>query len=185
MTQELNPEQLLYQHLQSIAPVPPELWSAILNNVEFKTLCKNRHLTSQLFDMHIILEGMVIKRGDKPTREGNEVLDFISAGQYIFHMERIDHCYFETDCKSIAVLIDRELQDVLQGRHPIFNRHLRHFYVEVLQCRTFRSSIINLQGLEKKMLFKKHYPQAYRDCTVKDKSSFLGMTPYHYSSLDV
>lgn len=186
MTQQLDHEKLLYDYLHDIAPVPPDLYRDIIDHVAIKSCSKNRNLTGQLFDMHIVLEGMVLKRREeKDIDSGGDVLDFISPGQCIFHMERIDNCYFETDSKSTVVLLDRELQERLLNQYPIFNRHLRHFFVNVLKCRSFRSKLINLPGIEKKVIFKKEYPEAYRDCAVKDKSSFLGMTPSHYSKLDI
>lgn len=186
MTQRLDHEKLLYDYLHDIAPVPPELWTDIRASVSIKSCHKNRSLSSQLFDMHIVLEGMFVKRSDK--NDGNissDVLDFIRPGQCIFHMERIDDCYFEADCSCTVVLLDREEQERLLNQYPIFNRHLRHFFADILKSRSFRSKLINLQGIEKKRLFKKEYPEAYRDCTIKDKSSFLGMTPYHYGNLNI
>lgn len=186
MTQDPIYQRLLYDYLHAIAPVPPELWHDIVTHVDIKSCNKNRNLVGQLFDMHIVLEGMVVKRREEKDLNSNgDVLDFIRPGQCIFHMERIDNCYFETDSKSTTVLLDRDLQERLLNQYPIFNRHLRHFFVNVLKCRSFRSKLINLPGIDKKVLFKKEYPEAYRDCAVKDKSSFLGMTPSHYSKLDI
>lgn len=186
MTQELNYENLLYDYLHTIAPVPPELWRAILDNVAVRSCSKNRNITGQLFDMHIVLEGMVVKRREEEGIGSNaDVLDFISPGQCIFHMEHVDNCYFETDSNSTVVLIERELQEKLLKQYTLFNRHHSHLFINILKSRTFRSRLIGLKGIEKKALFKKEYPDAYRECSVKDKSSFLGITPYHYSNLDI
>ncbi|ERJ61225.1 cyclic nucleotide-binding domain-containing protein [Sphingobacterium paucimobilis] len=185
MTHEPDYEKPLYDCLQAIAPLPPDLWLDLLAHIEIKHYSKNRNIAGQLFDMHIVLAGTIVKRRDEKSNENSDVLDFISPRQAIYHIERIDNCYFEADSSSTLALISREQQDTLLNKHPIFNRHLRHFIVEVLKSRTFRSKLVNLQGIEKKTLFKKAYPDAYRDCAIKDKSSFLGLTPTYYSSLDI
>lgn len=185
MAQMLNYEQSLYDYLQSIAPVPPELWTHLLDRVEIKSYHKKRHLSGQLFDIRIVLEGMVIKRRDDKDADNHDVLDFIGGGQCIFHIERIDNCYFETDTPCAIALLTREDLQQTAEMHPIFVRHIRHLFIDILRRRTFRGKLINLQGIDKKLLFKKEYPEAFKYSAVKDKSSFLGMTPTHYSNLDI
>ena len=185
MPEKPNYELLLYNYLQAIAPVTPGLWKDILSMIDIKISAKKRNLLAQQFDLHIVLEGMVIKRRDEDEIHSEEVADFISNSQCIYHIEQLDKSYFETDCHTATALLRQEVITALIENHPIFKRHACHFFADVLKRRSFKGKLVNQQALEKKALFKKEYPDAYRSCAVKDKSSFLGMTPTYYSSLDI
>ncbi|MFD2904643.1 hypothetical protein [Sphingobacterium anhuiense] len=181
----VNYQNLLFETLQNLAPVPPDLWADILKVTEIKPYKKGRHLYAQFLDLHIILEGIIIKRWDDGGAIPNDVIDFICKKQFIFHNEDVDGSYFEVDDDSVTAFISQANMLKLLDQNPLFVRHSGHFFAEVMKRRSFRGKLLNLTALDKKKWFKKEYPEPYRKCTVKDKSSFLGMTPNYYSNLDI
>lgn len=179
----LNYQNLLYETLLDIAPLPPDLWQSILSVVEIKPCLKGRQLYAQLLDLHIVLGGIIIKRWDDVDAVPNDVIDFICKKQYIFHIEHIDGSYFEADCDAVTAYISQKNILNLQEQYPIFRKHTSHFFADILKRRSFRAKLINLQAKERKALFEKTYPEANLYCSVMDKSSFIGVKPSYYSTL--
>lgn len=176
-------ENVLFETLHDIAPMPPDLWKDIQKIVEIKPCQKGRHLYAQLLDLHIVLSGIIIKRWDDVDAVPNDVIDFICKKQYIFHIENIDGSYFEADCDVVTAYISQENTLKLLEQYPIFRKHISHFFTDILKRRSFRSKLINLQAKERKAAFEKAYPEANLYCSVIDKSSFIGVKPSYYSRL--
>lgn len=172
-------ENLLFETLQDIAPVQPDLWKRFLEIVEIKSYKKGRILQANLLDLYIVLEGIIIKR-ENTTKQ---VIDFICKKQFIFHNEEVDDCYFEVDNDAVVAFISNDNLLKLSNEFPKFKDHMKHFGADVLKRRTLRGRFIVLSAREKKMKLLELYPEVYRNCSTADKSSFLGMTPNYYSSI--
>ena len=100
-------EQQFYAILEKTGRVGPALRHALQNLVQIKSIKKGKILAAQPYDMHILLEGMIIKRRDyeADTDICSEVLDFIGAGEAIYHPPNEDDSYFQVELDSIAILI--------------------------------------------------------------------------------
>lgn len=180
-----NDEQKFYTFLSTHNPIAPQLWEDIRAIIEVKTIKKKRYLTAEQFDMHFILNGMIIKRIENASEPYEEVVDFISTNQLIYHIEKMDHSSFEADVDSTVILIRNSKLSKLLEKHPIFLHHLEHFFGGVLLRRSYRGKLIHLTARERILKFKEHYPEAYKHCSVNDKSSFLGMTAAYYSNINI
>ncbi|WP_400261420.1 hypothetical protein ACFX5U_16065 [Sphingobacterium sp. SG20118] len=172
-------ENLLFEILQDIAPVSPDLWKSWLEVGEIKSYKKGRIIHAQLLDLHIVLEGIIIKREDN----SDQVIDFICKKQFIIHNEEVDKCYFELDNDSVMAFISNDNLLKLTNESPKFKDHMKHFGGEVLKRRTLRGRFIGLSAREKKIKLLELYPEVYRNCSTADKSCFLGMTSNYYSSI--
>lgn len=172
-------ENLLFETLHDMAPVPPDLWQSFHEIVEIKSYKKAKLLHADLLDLYIVLEGIIIKREDNT----DQVIDFISKKQFIFHNEEIDKCYFEVDQDAVAAFISHDNLLKLSHEYSKFKDHMKHFSADVLKQRSFRGKFIGLSAREKKVKLKELYPEAYRNCSVADKSSFLGINSSYYSTL--
>lgn len=172
-------ENLLFETLHDIAPVPPDLWKRFLEIVEIKSYNKGRILQANLLDLYIVLEGIIIKR-ENTTKQ---VIDFICKKQFIFHNEEVDDCYFIVDKDAVVVFISNDNLLKLSNEFPKFKDHMKHFGADVLKRSTLRGRFIVLSAREKKMKLLELYPEVYINCSSADKSSFLGMTPNYYSSI--
>ena len=100
-----NDEQKFYTFLSTHNPIGPQLWEDIRAIIEVKKIKKKRYLTAEQFDMHFILDGMIIKRIENASEPYEEVVDFISTNQLIYHIEKMDHSSFEADIDSSVILI--------------------------------------------------------------------------------
>jgi signal-transduction protein with cAMP-binding, CBS, and nucleotidyltransferase domain len=172
-------ENLLFETLHDIAPVPPDLWKRFLEIVEIKSYIKGRILQANLLDLYIVLEGIIIKR-ENTTKQ---VIDFICKKQFIFHNEEVDDCYFIVDKDAVVAFISNDNLLKLSNEFPKFKDHMKHFGADVLKRSTLRGRFIVLLAREKKMKLLELYPEVYINCSSADKSSFLGMTPNYYSSI--
>ncbi|MFD2905206.1 Crp/Fnr family transcriptional regulator [Sphingobacterium anhuiense] len=179
----VNYQNLLFETLQNLAPVPPDLWADILKVTEIKPYKKGRHLYAQFLDLHIILEGIIIKRWDDGGAIPNDVIDFISKKQFIIHTEDVDGSYFKADCDAVTAFISRKNIGKLLEQHPIFANHFNYLIAAVLNRRSFRGKLLNMPAKERKVAFAKEYPEANFHCSISDKSSFLGINPSYYSTL--
>jgi len=178
-------EQQFFEYMSQNYPIPPQLWQELKTVLEIKKIKKNRYLTAEQFDLHFILDGMIIKRIENESEPHEEVVDFISTNQLIYHIEKMDHSQFEADVDSTVILIrNSDLSKVLE-KHPIFLNHLEHLFGEVLLRRSYRGKLIHLTARERILKFKEDYPEAYKHCSVNDKSSFLGMTAAYYSNINI
>lgn len=179
----VNYQNLLYDTLQDLAPVSPHLWADILTVAEIKPYKKGRQLQAKLLDLHIVLEGIIIKRRDDIGTVQNDVIDFISKKQSIIHIEDVDGSYFKADCNAVTAFISRENTGKLLEQHPIFANHSNYLIATVLNRRSFRGKLLNMPAKERKVTFAKEYPEANFHCSISDKSSFLGINPSYYSTL--
>ncbi|WGQ15021.1 hypothetical protein [Sphingobacterium faecium] len=172
-------ENLLFATLQEIAPVSPDLWKCFREVVEIKSYKKGRILNAGLLDLYIVLDGIVIKREDHT----NQVIDFICKKQFIFHNEKIDHCYFEVDHDAVVAYISSDNLLKLSTEYLKFKEHMKYFGADVLKQRSLRGRFIILTARERKIKLLELYPEVYINCSTADKSSFLGMTANYYSSI--
>ncbi|MEN5197265.1 hypothetical protein [Sphingobacterium faecium] len=180
-----NYEKQFFEFMTRNNPIPPQLWQELKTVLEIKKIKKNRYLTAEQFDLHYILDGMIIKRIENNGEPYEEVVDFISSNNLIYHIEKMDHSSFEADIDSTVILIrNSNLSKVLE-KHPIFLHHLEHLFGEVLLRRSYRGKLIHLTARERILKFKEDYPEAYKYCSVNDKSSFLGMTAAYYSNINI
>jgi hypothetical protein len=171
--------------LEKTGQVGPALRHALQTLVQIQCIKKGKILTAQPYDMHILLEGMIIKRRDYKADMDicSEVLDFIGASEAIYHPPNEDDSYFQVELDSIAILIRQpDMIDLIQ-HHPQFSGQLNAFLSQLLSERTFRGRLINRSSKEKKEAFLQHYPFAARYCRIKDICSFLGINPNTYSGL--
>ncbi|MNG74714.1 hypothetical protein D3C87_983910 [compost metagenome] len=183
--ENLTYENQFYAILEKTGPVGPSLRHELQNIIEIQSIKKGKILTSQPFDLHILLEGMVIKRHDYSVAGHirSEVLDFIGSDEAIYHTLSTGDIYFQAELDSMAILIRQpDIVSIVQ-QHPRFSEQLNAFLAHLLSERTFRGGLINMSSKEKKEAFKRHYPVAARYCRIKDICSFLGINPNTYSSL--
>nr|WP_315396783.1 hypothetical protein [uncultured Sphingobacterium sp.] len=176
-------QNLLFEILHELAPVPPALWSSILAVVEIRSYKKNRQLQAKLLDLHIVLEGIIVKRRDDAGPLQNDVIDFISKKQFILHIEDVDGSYLKADTDVVTAFISRENIIKLMEKHPIFANHSNYLIATVLNRRSFRGKLLNRPAKDRKTTFAKEYPEANFQCSINDKSSFLGIHPSYYSTL--
>lgn len=174
-------ENLLFEILQDIAPISPDLWKSVPGTVDIRSYKKGRILNGQLLDLHIVLEGIIIQREDK----SKQVIDFICKKQFIIHNEEVDKCHFELDNDSVIAFINNDNLLRLSNEYPQFKDHMKYFGGDVLKRRTLRGRFIGLSARQKKMKLLELYPEVYRNCSTIDKSSFLGMTANYYSSINI
>jgi len=178
-----NYQNLLFEILHELGPVPPDLWSSILAVVEIRSYKKNRQLQAKLLDLHIVLEGIIIKRGDDAGPLQNDVIDFISKKQFILHIEDVDGSYFKADSDVVTAFISRENIIKLMEEHPIFANHSNYLIATVLNRRSFRGRLLKMPAKDRKITFGKEYPEANFHCSISDKSSFLGISASYYSTI--
>lgn len=153
--------------------------------IQPQSIKKGKILLAQPYDLHILLEGMVIKRRDYTAGSTicSEVLDFIGANEAIYHTPIEEDIYFQAEQDSMAILIRQpDIVGIIQ-RHPRFSEQLNAILAHLLSERTFRGRLINMSSKEKKEAFRRHYPLAARYCRIKDICSFLGINPNTYSAL--
>lgn len=181
--ERLKYQNLLFETLHELAPVPPDLWSSVLKNTEIKSYKKDRQLHAKLLDLHIVLDGIIIKRWDDIGSVPNDVIDFICKKQFILHIEDVDDSYFKADCDVVTAFISRENMGKLMEQHPIFAEHSNYLFAAVLNRRSFRGKLLNMPAKDRKITFAKEYPEANFHCSISDKSSFLGINSSYYSTL--
>ncbi|MGJ1534873.1 hypothetical protein ACR784_07635 [Sphingobacterium multivorum] len=183
--EHLNYENLFYAILEENRPLGPVLRHALRSIIRIQSIKKGKTLKAQPFDLHILLEGMVIKRRDYQAGKDicSEVLDFISANDAVYHPPSEEDIYFQAELDSIAILIRQpDIVSIIQ-HHPRFCEQLNAILSHLLSERTFRGRLINMSSKEKKEAFWRHYPLAARYCRIKDICSFLGINPNTYSRL--
>ena len=183
--ENLNYENQFYAILENTGPLGPALRPALRSIIQIQSIKKGKILKAQPFDLHIILEGMVIKRRDYTAGNAirSEVLDFIGSNEAIYHTPTEYDIYFQAELDSIAILIRQpDIVSIIQ-HHPRFAEQLNAFLSHLLSERTFRGGLINMSSKEKKEAFWRHYPLAARYCRIKDICSFLGINPNTYSGL--
>lgn len=170
--------QCLFDRLNEHISVAPSLRLAIAEEIIIRSVSEGRPPSGYFGDLHFVISGFVLKRD-----EDGGILEFISAGEFIFRTNMDDGTHFLCKTDSVIATLSQDAIVAVLKNHVLFYRYINMIFNAVLTKRQTRSKLLAKPIAQRKDLFYRMYPDVVASRPMYEIASYLGSNVNYFGSI--
>lgn len=170
--------QRFFARLNDYISVAPALRESVEQQLTIRPIPKEKVLSGYIGDLHFVLDGLVLK-----LDEYDNILEFLPAGEFIFHVDAEQHARFV--CKENTVVATLTQDDILSilKTHVEFYLYINKIFNSVLAKGQLRAKLLDKPIAQRKKIFYRMFPDVAATRPMYEIASYLGCNVNYFGSV--